>query len=113
MSRGRGKNAPAVAGGSERKEELMGTVIPRQEGPTVIPYGPGTPNRPADYGRYLPVDLDENNRYAIEAWCEAHPRQPRPTFGWSICRGGFGRQADCDGMTEAEANAEAIKRNRL
>lgn len=47
---------------------------------------------PRDYGRYRPIDMDENNRHSIDAYCARHPDRPRPAIGWSVCRSGFGRQ---------------------
>jgi hypothetical protein len=64
------------------------------------------------YGRYIPIDLDENNRHQIDAYAERHPDRPRPVFGWGVCRRGFGLQDHCGVMmTEAEAEAWAIELN--
>lgn len=81
---------------------------------------PAIPHNPGIYGRYIPVDMDANNRaaneQAIDRWCELHPGQPRPPMprlGWSICRHGFGRIAEFDGLTEDEAKAKAKELNEL
>jgi len=72
--------------------------IQHQEGPTVIPYRSafggegGRPQHPADYGRYLPIDLDANNRHSIEQWRERFPDREFKSLGWGVCRSGFGLQ---------------------
>jgi hypothetical protein len=83
-------------------------------GPNVIPYpaywGAGGAHHPGLYGRYVVVDLDENNRHAIdfqrERFAEAHPDAelpPRPHLGWGVCRQGFGLQDFPTGLDQAEA----------
>jgi hypothetical protein len=85
--------------------------IPRQHGPVCIPFvnmagkEEGVPTHPAMYGRYLALDLDANNRYAIELWEEQFGR-PHKTFGWGVCRQGFGLQ-DLDYMDERRAREVA------
>jgi hypothetical protein len=96
-------------------------------GPTCVPYVPwgwsrsepvpasSHPHNAGTYARYIPIDLDENNRYAIDAWCERNPGMPRPVIGWGVCRDGFGLQGDVgrrgQGMTEAEAERVAVELN--
>jgi hypothetical protein len=87
-------------------------------GPTVIPFRnlsgryEGVPHRPADFGRYLPIDLDENNRAAIEAWRERNPGKTPPSLGWGVCRHGFGLQ-NLPRMTEDEAERVAVELNAI
>lgn len=75
-------------------------------GPTVIPFRnmsgkyEGTPHLPALHGRYLPVDLDENNR------------APAGTLGWGVCRQGFGLQ-NLPRMTREQAHDEARRLNAI
>lgn len=89
------------------------------EGPTVIPWRSmfgddhGHPNHPGDYGRYLVIDLDENNRATRAEWAERNGREPR-SFGYGVCRHGFGLQTidgRSEGFTLAEADAHAIRLN--
>lgn len=67
-------------------------------GPVVIPFRnlhgkyEGEPDQPGLYGRFLVIDLTENNRHSIDAWCERNPDLPRPDFGFGVCRHGFGLQ---------------------
>jgi hypothetical protein len=93
---------------------------PSVQGPTVIPYHPWGggdptgrfPNHPGLYGRYLVIDLTENNRASIDAFCERFPDRPRPDYGFGVCRHGFGLQSFGDGyMTEEVAEARAIALN--
>lgn len=100
---------------------------PPGEGPTAIPYEPWGwsfdrqgeppasmhPQNPALYGRYIPIDLDANNRASIEAWLERNPGKEHVPFGWGVCRHGFGLQQFGDGyMSEEVATARAIALNR-
>ena len=63
-------------------------------------------------GEYVALDLTENNRASIDAWCERNPGEPRPDFGWGVCRHGFGLQDFGDGyMPEHIAKARAIALN--
>lgn len=99
---------------------------PSVQGPTAIPYvpwgwsertnGPAPaslhPNHPGLYGRYRPIDLDENNRATIEAWKARNPDRPAPALGWGVCRHGFGLQDFGDGyMSREVAEARAIALN--
>lgn len=97
-----------------------------KHGPTCIPYrdmfggSGGWPHHPGDYGRYVPIDVDANNRANVDAYCERHPERPRPVFGWGVCRHGFGLQCDVgsyrtrsEGMTADEAERTAIELNDM
>lgn len=84
------------------------------EGPTVTPFKSmsgkleGVPHHPALYGRYIVIDLDENNRIAVEGFMERHPDAERPHLGFGVCRHGFGLQDFGPGvMEEAMANTLA------
>ena len=89
----------------------------RIHGPLCIPFKDmhgrvgGWPTHPGLHGRYFPLDLDENNRHSIDAYCSRFPDRPRPTFGWGVCRQGFGLQHHDGVMTEAEADAWAVDLN--
>lgn len=82
--------------------------IPPYQGPTVIPFRnmsgrfEGVPHNPALYGRYISVDLDENNRHSVDAYCARFPDRPRPDLGWGVCRHGFGLQSFGDGWMSRE-----------
>jgi hypothetical protein len=87
-------------------------------GPTVVPYKPWGnskgnefPYDPGDYGRYIVVDLDENNRFARKE-CERRTGREPASFGFGICRQGFGRQVQFDGCTEEVAHSYARCLNR-
>lgn len=58
-------------------------------------------------GDYIAIDLDENNRYA-RAQYEKRNGQPAPSFGWGVCRHGYGLQSFGDEpMTERVARIRA------
>ncbi len=89
-------------------------------GPTAIPWrnmfgeDEGQPHHPGLYGRYLALDLDENNRASREAW-EKRTGLQAQSFGWGVCRHGFGLQAFGDGWMSrevAEARAVALNHGR-
>lgn len=85
-------------------------TIPRKLGPTCIPCD-FVPTNPALYGRYIVVDLDENNRYSRAAYHERFPERELPSFGFGVCRHGFGLQELGDGYMDektAEARAKAL-----
>jgi hypothetical protein len=71
----------------------------------------GWPNHPGLHARYFPIDLDANNRYQIDQWCERNPGKPRPVFGWGVCRHGFGLQHHDGVLTEDEADRWAVELN--
>jgi len=89
----------------------------RQHGPVCIPARGFsgatnvTPNRPASYGRYEPIDLDLNNSYQLDEWCRRHPHMPRPRLGWGVCRSGFGLQHHQGVLSRAEAEEWARQLN--
>jgi len=89
----------------------------REQGPICIPVrgiGAATglaPGRPAAYGRYEPIDLDENNSYQLDEWCRRHPHMPRPHLGWGVCRSGFGLQSHQGVLSRAEAEEWAQQLN--
>lgn len=90
-----------------------GEWVGTQEGPTCIPCK-GTPQHPANYGRYLALDLDENNRHSRGAYRERTGREPE-SFGWGVCRHGFGLQSFGDGFMSqeiAEARAKVLNEGR-
>jgi hypothetical protein len=78
--------------------------LPQIHGPITIPFvnmhgkEEGTPHDPGIYGRYLAIDLDQNNR------------TPRGVLGWGVCRQGFGLQA-LPRMNKAQAEAKAKELN--
>jgi hypothetical protein len=105
--------------GAEILPEINWT--PHVAGPTAIPYKPwgggdpltSWPNHPGLYGRYAPIDLDENNAHQLRQARERFP--DHPGFGWGVCRHGFGLQDFGDGyMSEeiATARAKALNEGR-
>jgi hypothetical protein len=92
-------------------------MMPEVQGPTAIPWrnmsgtSEGRPHDPGLYGRYLPIDLDENNRYQRERWAKRHGRAPA-SFGWGVCRHGFGLQ-NLPRMTRDEAERVARELNAV
>lgn len=86
--------------------------IPRKIGPVCIPFvnmageEKGIPNDPVMHGRYLALDLDANNRHSIEQWEKRFPHRKHKSFGWGVCRQGFGLQ-DFDWMDESRAQEVA------
>ena len=84
-----------------------------EHGPSCIPHPRGGfPHLPASYGRYLPIDLDDNNRHQIDQWCERHPGQPRPQLGWGVCRHGFGLQHHQGALSREQAEEWARQLNQ-
>lgn len=90
-----------------------------KQGPTVIPWRDmagedrGVPNNPALYGRWLVIDLDRNNQTARDQYHERFPDRPQPSFGFGVCRHGFGLENFGDGyMDERVATARALALNR-
>jgi len=53
----------------------------------------GEPTHPGIYARYLPLDLDLNNRAAIEDARRRFPDHEVRHLGWGVCRQGFGLQS--------------------
>jgi hypothetical protein len=92
-------------------------------GPVCIPcrqqvWEPGTrtytyadiwPHSPGLYGRYIVIDLDENNRHSRAEWAKRNGREPR-SFGWGVCRHGFGLE-NLPVMTREEAERVAVELN--
>jgi hypothetical protein len=92
-------------------------------GPTCVPYVPwgwsierdgpppagSSPHSPGTFARYLVIDLDENNRHSRAEWAKRNGREPQ-SFGWGICRAGFGLQ-NLPTMTREEAERVAIELN--
>lgn len=64
----------------------------------------------ARHGEYIAIDLDENNRHTREEWARRHPGETPRSFGWGVCRHGYGLQ-NLPVMTEAEARAKALELN--
>ncbi|MBS1861902.1 MAG: hypothetical protein JSS68_09335 [Actinobacteria bacterium] len=61
----------------------------------------GAPTHPRLHGRYVTVDLGENNR---------HMNDGTTDFGWGVCRQGLGLQ-DLPRMDEAKTTAKAKEPN--
>jgi hypothetical protein len=91
-------------------------TVKQIHGPTAIPFRnmhgteDGCPNHPGLYGRYLVIDMDENNRHARNAWAERNPGRTLPSFGFGVCRHGFGLQ-DFPPLTRYEAERVARELN--
>lgn len=61
-------------------------------------------------GQYIAIDLDENNRHALEARREQFPGVSFPALGWGVCRHGHGLQ-DLPPLSERQARELAAKLN--
>lgn len=86
--------------------ELQGLVEHIETGDVELLEAAGVP----EHGRYLPVDLDENNRHSRERYAKRHGREPAP-FGWGVCRHGFGLQRHDGILTREQAEAWARELN--
>lgn len=64
----------------------------------------------AEIGEYTPIDLDENNRHAIEQRRKRFPGREFPALGWGVCRHGHGLQ-NLPPLTEGQARDLAEKLN--
>lgn len=80
-------------------------------GPTVLAVDRPVHN-PGLHGRFLAIDLDENNRVALEARRQAHPEAELPALGWGVCRHGFGLQRLPQGISKEHAEVIACLENR-
>jgi hypothetical protein len=68
------------------------------------------PHPPIKSGTYIPIDLDENNRYALEERAKRCPDQEFPPLGWGVCRHGHGLQ-DLPPLHERQARNLAERLN--
>lgn len=58
-------------------------------------------------GDYIAIDLDANNQHSRDEWAARNGRQP-DSFGWGVCRHGYGLQSFGDGfMSERVARSRA------
>lgn len=62
------------------------------------------------HGEHIAVDLDEINALMREDWSRRHHGEAPASFGWGVCRHGYGLQ-QLDRMTEAEAREKAAELN--
>lgn len=63
----------------------------------------GQYTRRARSGEFVAIDLDENNRHALQQRRERHPGREFPALGWGVCRHGHGLQAYLPRLSEHEA----------
>lgn len=70
----------------------------------------GLYNRQPRSGEYVAIDLDENNRHAIEERQRRFPDRAFPALGWGVCRHGHGLQ-DLPPLSEQQARSLAAKLN--
>jgi hypothetical protein len=102
---------------AEQKSPPHFPRLPRIHGPIVRPFidldgrESGEPTHPGTYARYLPIDLDANNRHSIEEWEKRFPDREHVPFGWGVCRQGFGLQ-DLPPLSEETAREFARRLNR-
>jgi len=61
-------------------------------------------------GEYFAIDLDENNRAALDARRDRFPGREFPALGWGVCRHGHGLQ-DLPPLSEVQARHLADKLN--
>ena len=66
--------------------------------------------RKVEIGEYIAIDLDENNRYALEERRKRFPDHEFPPLGWGVCRHGHGLQ-DLPALSETQARNLAAKLN--